>query len=483
MERETDLHELPKGWIWVKVGEIIESVKGKKPNKLTTMNGSQSIPYINIEAFEKKVIRQFTNEKQLPMCEAKDVLIVWDGARCGWVGTGATGVVGSTLAKLKVKEMSNAYLFYFMKTKFQYINQRPRGVGIPHVEPTLFREIPFPIPPLLEQHRIVTKIEELFTRLDDGVAELKKVQLQLKRYRQSILKSAFDGTLTAEWREEHKNELEPASILLEKIRIELINNRNFIDYPLHDSTYLLELPESWQWVPLVSLLIEPLRNGHSAKSTTNENGIRTLTLTAVTTNDFSEKNTKITKADKSKVKNLWLRYGDIFVERSNTREYVGLSAIYLNEDNNFAIFPDLLIRVRVNSKFVNPKFVGFYLRSSSSREYFKSKAQGISGTMPKIDQEVIEKVQIPLPSISEQNRIVREIERDFSCADEIENSIQQSLKQAERLRQSILKKAFEGKLVPQDPEDEPADKLLERIKVEKEKTKMNSKQGRAVNVR
>ncbi|NWF98352.1 MAG: restriction endonuclease subunit S [Nitrospirae bacterium] len=196
----SSLPQLPNGWVWVRLGEIVESIKGKKPKNLGDKNEFLKFPYINIEAFEFKRFNQFTDGKDCPTCEPYDILIVWDGARCGLVGRGVKGVIGSTLAKLDCADINKPFLFYFLQTKYEYINKHPRGVGIPHVEPNLFWNIPIPLPSLAEQHRIVAKIEELFTKLDAGVEALKKAKEQIKRYRQAVLKYAFEGKLTEEWR-------------------------------------------------------------------------------------------------------------------------------------------------------------------------------------------------------------------------------------------------------------------------------------------
>lgn len=140
----------------------------------------------------------------------------------------------------------------------------------------------------------------------------------------------------------------------------------------------------WPTVQLGSLLREPLRNGHSAKSTGTAHGVRTLTLTAVTKGDFSEKNTKITSANPDRVSTLWLESGDILIERSNAPELVGTTRLYRGP-SNFAIFPDLIIRVRLN-RTADPAYIELVLQSEALRTYFKKRAKGMSGSMPKIDQ-------------------------------------------------------------------------------------------------
>jgi type I restriction enzyme S subunit len=161
-------------------------------------------------------------------------------------------------------------------------------------------------------------------------------------------------------------------------------------------------------VELGDLLREPLRNGHSARESPDGNGIPTLRLTAVTKDDFSRRNIKMTQADPSRVKNLWLQRGDIFIERANTRELVGTSAVY-EGDADFAIFPDLLVRARVDEARADSKYVAEALMLPEVRTYFSTSAKGTADSMPKIDQTVISRALIPLPEPDEQRRVAEAI--------------------------------------------------------------------------
>lgn len=155
---------------------------------------------------------------------------------------------------------------------------------------------------------------------------------------------------------------------------------------------------------LSDLLREPLRNGMSALPTNTNHGIRTLTLSAVTQDDFSIKNTKLTKAHAGAVAGLWLEPGDIFIERANTRELVGTAALY-EGPSHFAIYPDLLIRVRPNTGRVDPKFLVEWLRTASVRRLLSSSASGTAGSMPKIGHDVVGRIPVALPPFSDQVRI------------------------------------------------------------------------------
>ena len=246
-----------------------------------------------------------------------------------------------------------------------------------------------PLPDRVEQERTVAEIEKQISRLDEAVANLRRVKVSLFRFQTSALSAATEG---------------------------------------------------WDTVPLRALLREPLRNGHSAKATDDPSGLRAFTLSAVTEGDFSEVNTKQTVADAKKVADLWAQPGDIYVERSNTPELVGTARLYRGPAN-FAFIPDLLIRVRV-SKDVSPEYMELALRSEGGRRYFQSRAQGIAGSMPKIDQGTVESFPVPLPPIAEQQNIVAEMERQLSIVAEFAAQVRVALARATRLQNAILASAF-----------------------------------------
>jgi type I restriction enzyme S subunit len=350
------------------------------------------------------------------------------------------------------------------------------GLNLTHAR---FRQLQVPVAPLREQRRIVEKIDRLVSKLDVGVLALKRVQTNLKRYRAAVLKDACLGRLVpteAELARSEGRSYEPATQLMARVlqehRVKSVSGQpvtNFSKADQVDTTGLPALPEGWAWTTINAFLREPLRNGHSARASRDGSGIRTLTLTAVTSDDFSEMNTKLTVAAPDDVADLWLTPGDILIERSNTPELVGTAALYRGRAR-YAIFPDLLIRVRLLSS-ISKEYVTYVLQSQHGREYFRRSAQGIAGTMPKVDQTTVERFPVPVPPLAEQQRIVKELEMRISIVRELGVLVAANIKRAKRLRQSILKRAFEGKLVPQDPSDEPASILLERIGAERQAAK------------
>jgi len=319
-------------------------------------------------------------------------------------------------------------------------------------------EIPLPVPPLSEQHRIVSKIEELFTKLDAGVRNLKKIQKEIKRYRQAALKYAFEGKLTEEWRKANKDKLEPASELLKRIKEErkkaLVGK--YRELPTVDKSKFSELPKGWEIASLGDLY-EIVGGGTPSTDKKNYwNGkIPWISSADISGIDKIEIRRYITKeAISDSATNLVPADTIIVVTR------VGLGKVaFAKADMCFS--QDCQGLLPQNNLF--SRYVLWYLTVAT--QIFKAQSRGT--TIPGVTKKQLSALMVQIPSFKEQQKIVEEIERLFSVADEVEQVIEKSLKEAERLRQSILKIAFEGRLVPQDPNDEPAEKLLERIKAER----------------
>jgi len=334
-------------------------------------------------------------------------------------------------------------------------------------------KIEFPLPPLPEQHRIVAKIEELFIKLDAGMEALKKVKAQLKRYRQAVLKNAFEGKLTEEWREAHKGQMEPASVLLERIKEERsrsVKGRNR-ELPSLDKSDLPALPDGWVWTSLGELAA---LNPKFMDDIPDELEVSFIPMKCVEelTGQVDLSLTKLY----SEVKKGYtaFRNGDILFAKITPCMENGKVSIVNNLKNGIGFGSTEFHVIRLNSGQMPNRFVFFFLVRESFRRDARMHMTGSAGQL-RVPKIYLEEAPIPLPPLAEQHKIVEEIDRCFSVADEIEKVVEQSLKQTERLHQSILKRAFEGKLVPQDPTDEPTEELLKRIKAERAKIEASKK--------
>ena len=151
-------NQLPRDWKVVKLGDYAKTEKGKKPKAVSKEKTHKfSIPYINIKAFERNIIDEYTDGVGCVLCEDDDFLMVWDGSRSGYVGKAIKGALGSTLVKIKLPEVDHDFAYYFLQLKFIEINSRAKGVGIPHVDPNIVWNYKFPLPPIKSKSLLLTK--------------------------------------------------------------------------------------------------------------------------------------------------------------------------------------------------------------------------------------------------------------------------------------------------------------------------------------
>lgn len=495
-------------WKVVKLGEFASHEKGKKPkNQKKEKDEVFKYPYVNIEAFEKGIIEHYTDGEKCNLCYDDDFLMVWDGSRSGLVGKGMNGALGSTLVRINFPGIDNNYAFYFLSSKYQEINTRAKGSGTPHVDPYLLWNYDFPIASLPEQRAIVDKIEELFSDLDKGIADLNKAKDQLVIFRQAVLKKAFEGELTKEWREKQTN-LPTADELLDQIKEERerFYNQQLEDWkkavkdwekngkkgkkpgkpkknkalPVLTNNELENLPilnNYWKWTKIDNLVYyesNSLKAGPFGsslkKSFYTQTGYKIYGQEQVISGDPTFGNYYVNEEKYQSLINCAVAAYDILISLVGT---VG-KVLILPEECEKGIINPRLVKVTLNS-FYKSEFFKFYFESSFLKSIYKLKNHGT--TMDVLNLGIIKELPYPICSKEEQIQIIKEIESRLSVCDKVELSITESLEKAKALRQSILKKAFEGKLLStaeierckQEEDYEPASILLEKIKAEKKK--------------
>ena len=476
MELNTNLPALPKGWVWTRVGEVSELILGQSPPSSTYNEDRKGIPFyqgkLEFGDIYPSPRKWCSSPKKI--AEKNDILI---SVRAP---VGPTNIctekscIGRGLAAIRTMDgIKSLFVLYLIRAYENNIAKLGTGTTFKAITGNLLKNFKIPLPPLPEQHRIVNKIEELFTKLDAGVDALKKIKIQLKRYRQAVLKNAFEGKITQKWREAHKGELEPASVLLEKIKEQRKKESKgkFKELPPIDTSELPELPEGWMWTRVGEISIK-IHYGYTASAKENNVGPKLLRITDIQNNSVNWNSVPYCKINNFEREKYLLNVGDLVFARTGAT--VGKS--YLLKGNvPEAVFASYLIRTIINNS-ISKKYVFQFFQSNFYWDQIQKAKVGIG--QPNVNAQLLSRLLIPLPPLLEQHQIVAEIERRLSVADQLEKVVEQSLKQAERLRQSILKQAFEGKLVPQDPTDEPAEKLLERIKEEKESRSLANEKSR-----
>jgi len=463
------LNELHTGWIRSTLGKISEVILGQSPPSSTYNQDGKGLPF-----YQSKLEFGYIYPSPQKWCsspkkvaEKNDVLV---SVRAP---VGPTNIcpekscIGRGLAAIRpIGGIESFFVLFLMRAFEKSIAGKGTGTTFKAITDSQLSGFEIPLPPISEQHRIVAKIEELFTKLEAGIAALKKAKAQLKRYRQAVLKHAFDGSLTQEWREANKRKIEPASELLERIKAERKRDAKgkFKELPPIDISELPELPDGWVWTR-VGEIGKLIQYGTSEKAHSDATGIPVIRMGNISDGKIIFDELKHLPKEWPHLEDYLLQDGDVLFNRTNSAELVGKTAVYKNYHPK-AAFASYLIRVRPIELFYNSDLLSFFINSFYGRKYIASVVSQQVG-QANVNGTKLSFMPIPFPPPAEQQKICEEIESRLSMADDVEKATEQSLNQSERLRQSILKQAFAGKLVPQDLNDEPAEKLLERIKAKR----------------
>lgn len=343
------------------------------------------------------------------------------------------------------------------------------------------------LPPAAEQTRIVAKLEELLSDLDAGVAELKAAQKKLAQYRQSLLKAAVEGALTADWRARQSAPAESGAQLLERIlterrarwqarqlaKFEAQGKKPPKDwqakYPepvAPDTTGLPELPQGWVWASLDQLALDS-SYGTSVKCGYENKGVSVLRIPNVIARKLVLDNLKFASQSLDLHKSEYLAPGDILIVRTNgSVSLVGRAAEVTDPLPGDFYFASYLLRVRCLETSVVHRWVSALLASSQGRSWIESRAASSAG-QHNLSLSTLLTIPVPLPPAAEQAEALNALEAALLSVSEQERFLDKSLQQSTAQRKNILQAAFCGQLVPQDPADEPASALLARIRAER----------------
>ena len=492
---------IPEGWARAHLDDI--SAKITDGEHIRPIITSMGMPFLSAKDVRTEGII-FNNSFCVSEDDAKkfrfkcnpelgDILVVSRGATVGrscMVNTERKFCLLGSVILIKLHStMSNNFISYVLKSA--EIQTQLIGLCGSTAQQAIYirdiRKIYVPLPPLPEQRAIVSKIEQLFSDLDNGIENFKKAQEQLKIYRQAVLKNACEGKLVpteAELARLEGRDYESADVLLARILEERRKKWNgkgkYKEPEAPDTSELPEVPVGWCLVN-VGQMTDSMRNGiYKPKEFYAEKGFACLRMYNIDQGKIVWKNIKRMNLTKEEIDNYLLVPDDLLINRVNSRELVGKAAVISSRIEK-CVFESKNIRVRVINEVVNSYYLCYHFTFAGT-EYFNRNAQQVVG-MASISQPQIARFPVLLPPLAEQHRIVTEVERRLSICDNMETTIAESLQKAESLRQSILKKAFEGKLlnereleeVRNAPDWEPAEKLLERIKAEKTNMKAKKK--------
>lgn len=417
------LHATADWWERVPLGDACDILNGF-PFKSQHFNGSEGAPVIRIRDVTSGICTTFYSG-EIPegyWVEPSDMVVGMDGDFNCRLWPSERGLLNQRVCKLTPHEdfLDKKFLCYVLPAYLGLVNDHTHSITVKHLSSKTIAEIPFPLPPLAEQRRIVAKLDSLFERTRRAREELSQIPRLIEHYKKAILEAAFRGDLTKDWREQR-------------------------GLPDPKNVGLSDVAESFSY-------------GSSAKSSPTGRipvlrmgNIQDMAL------DWSD---LVYTSDEQEIEKYALASGDVLFNRTNSPELVGKTAIYRGEQP--AIYAGYLIRVRCGSRLL-PQYLNYCLNSPMGRQYCWSvKSDGVSQS--NINAKKLAAFSFLLPSLEEQAEIICRIEKTLNWLKTIAAEQSQATHHLDHLDQANLAKAFRGELVPQDPNDEPASVLLERIR-------------------
>jgi len=416
----SEVKNIPKHWQIKKLGEVCFTTSGGTPSRGNKNYYEGKIPWVKsgelnrglITDTEEKISEEAIKNSSAKVFPKGTLLIALYGATIGKLAfLGVDAATNQAVCGIyKNESIDSDYLYYNLVSKKPSLVKQGIGGAQPNISQGILKNLDLPIPPLPEQQLIVSKIEELLSDLDNGKQQLQLAEQQLKVYRQSLLKWAFEGKLT---------------------------NMNVKEG---------ELPKDWKLIELKQVVdkISDGPFGSNLKSVDYVNeGIRVIRLENIGEMEFKNQyKTFVTPAKYETIKNHTVGKGDI------------IFSSFVSESIRSVILPDYIenainkadcFLVRVSESKINRKYLAYYFSTKEMRNQLINQIHG--ATRPRINTTQLKSSTIPFAPLKEQQLIVDELESKLTVCAKIEETISQSLLQAETLRQSILKKAFEGKLV------------------------------------
>lgn len=451
------MSNLPKGWVEASIGELADYVsRGRSPkyverSELPVIN-QRCVRWHGVDETYVKFVDPATWYQWDEDRYVRQNDILWNSTGTGTIGRAALfsrlpsferAVVDSHVTVVRTSAaIEAAYLFGYIQSPFvQHKIEDMQSGSTNQVELNRSEILStvVPVAPLAEQRRIVAKVDGLTARTTRAREELDRVPTLIARYKQRLLALAFSGELTAGWRQEY-------------------GGRDPVPASIED-------------------LSESLRYGTAKKSYPEPNGVAVLRIPNVASGRISLEDLKYSDLEPKEFAKLRLNEGDILVVRSNgSVELVGRPALVTGDAVGLA-YAGYLIRIRPRQDVVKPKFLTLMLEAPAIRSIIESGARSTSG-VNNVNATELGALTVPLFDIEEQTEIVRRIESAFGWLDRMAAEHAAAARLLPKLDAAILAKAFRGELLPQDPKDEPAYVLLERIKAERSAAGTESKSGR-----
>lgn len=473
--------KLPMGWVAARVNDTGLYINGLafKPSDWK----ASGLPIIRIQNLSDDS-REFNYAQgefaDEVVVRTGDILVSWSATLDAYRWTRETGVLNQHIFRViqATGLTDSGYLLLLLKRAIRDLSEsvHAHGLVMTHINRGPFLNHVVWIPPLAEQRRIVAKVDELMAlcdRLEAARASVEAHRLGLVTECLGRVNVPNEETFPADaefFVEQIKHVIQGPqgiaqlrkTVLNLAVRGKLVDQREGLDSTLSllqrigaarpirtgkrsvvpPATEMHDVPDSWCWTTLGEIIVSGPQNGLSPRPTTRADAPKAITLTATTSGQFDPRFFKRVEANVPPGSELWLRDGDLLFQRGNTREYVGIAAVYTGPQDTF-LYPDLMIRVRISPELSLP-YIHLAALSPNARDFMARNATGAQLTMPKINQATLLALPIPVPPREEQDRIVVMVKQLMALCDQLERSIGDVDLGRSRLLDSLLRKALQS---------------------------------------
>lgn len=438
-------------WQKTRIGEFLFEREGKYKPDSETIAGLKRIDKIDFSG--NFHIAQKPSKTNMILIRPGDLVISGINVAKGAMGIydgdeDVTATIHYSSYTFDTTKIDVEYFKRFLKSAefIRLLQEQVKGGIKTEIKPKHILPLEINLPILTEQRKILSHFRSVETEDGELKTELTHQQSLLKKLRQQILQEAIEGKLTADWRADNPD-IEPASELLKRMQAEkqqLVKDKKIKKQkplpPISEEEKPFDLPDGWVWCRLNNVIYENPRNGYSPKTVDFPTATKTLKLGATTSGKFIDSEIKYINEEISKDSFLWLNNREILIQRGNSMDFVGVSAIYNGESHEF-VYPDLMMKLKPVES-ISEIYLHHVLMSPSCREYFRDNATGAQKSMPKINQGVVSNAMIPFCSQSEQKAIVAKVKKLLAVCNQLEAQITSNQTHAEQLMQAVLKDAF-----------------------------------------
>ena len=434
---EEQPYQIPENWCWTYLSCIARWGSGGTPSRKILAYYDGEIPWIKtgelnddlIYEAEEHISNEAIANSSTKLFPIHTIIIAMYGATIGKVGILEIEAATNQACACAVSSVAidYKYLFYYAKSQKDAFIKKGKGGAQPNISQEIIKAHEIPLPPLPEQHRIVTRIESLFAKLDEAKEKAQAVVDGFELRKSAILHKAFTGELTERWRKEHGVGL-----------------------------------DSWKHSPWGNFIasIEAGKNW-SAEGRPPQNGeFGVVKVSAVTWGEFNELESKTCTLDEQWNKKTQIRTGDFLFSRANTLQLVGNCVIVKNISRRLML-SDKILRFAFD-KSVMPEYVLYFTNSDLYREQIEQLASGNQDGMRNVSQKNMKLIEFPIPLLSEQEEIVHILNDFLRKEQRAKEAAGAVLSQIDTMKKAILARAFRGELGTNDPAEEWAGELVKR---------------------